>query len=78
MKKGLALSLSGPQTMRGKKRQYPYSGYQKCAQLELEYSVNITTDMLQINMFVYLSLYYLFGNTDEYLNLCIKLCTHIL
>ena len=52
MKKGLALSLSGPKTMRGKKCQCPYSGYQECAQLELEYSVNITTDMLRINMFV--------------------------
>ena len=29
------------QTMRGKKRQCPYSGYQECAQLELEYSLGV-------------------------------------
>ena len=57
MNKGLALSLSKPQTMRGKKRQCPYSGYQECAQLELEYSLNITRNMLQINMFVHISIY---------------------
>ena len=42
---------------KGKKRQCPYSGYQEFAQLELEYSVNITTNMLQISMFVHISIY---------------------